>query len=109
MLAAPARQPSPGLDLSTVHAVGWRVEDAIARSGESRGGGDGRLRHRVAWTIVVAVVALAGMEAAAPSEPEGHLTIAFDTSIALTSLDLAETLGTATPFPPSGFRSQQEG
>ena len=40
------------------------------------------LRHACVWLVVGAVVALVGVDAAAQSQPEGQLTIAFDTSIA---------------------------
>jgi len=39
-----------------------------------------------------------GLDATAQSTPKGQLTIAFDTSIASTYLDPAETTGIATPF-----------
>jgi peptide/nickel transport system substrate-binding protein len=44
------------------------------------------------------MLALVGADAAAPSQPEGRLTIAFDTTIAPTYLDPAETTGIAAPF-----------
>src|SRR5713226_1147173 len=50
------------------------------------------------WLAVGAVVALVGVDAAAQNQPEGQLTIAFDTSIAPTYLDPAETTGIAAPF-----------
>jgi peptide/nickel transport system substrate-binding protein len=50
------------------------------------------------WLVVAVVVALAGGDATATSVPEGQLTIAFDTSIAPTYLDPAETTGIAAPF-----------
>jgi len=56
------------------------------------------LRHVWVWLLVGAVVALVGMTAAAVSQPEEQLTIAFDTSIAPTYLDPAETTGIAAPF-----------
>jgi peptide/nickel transport system substrate-binding protein len=56
------------------------------------------LRHVSAWLILGMVAALAGVDATAASKPEGQLIIAFDTSIAPTYLDPAETPGTATPF-----------
>ena len=56
------------------------------------------LRHACVWLVVGAVVALVGVEAIAASQPEGQLTIAFDTSIAPTYLDPAETTGIAAPF-----------
>jgi peptide/nickel transport system substrate-binding protein len=56
------------------------------------------LRHRLVWLIVGAMVTLMGLDATAQSQPEGQLIIAFDTSIAPTYLDPAETTGIATPF-----------
>jgi peptide/nickel transport system substrate-binding protein len=56
------------------------------------------LRHASVWLIVGLTVMLAGMEARPASKPQGQLVIAFDTSIAPTYLDPAETPGTATPF-----------
>jgi peptide/nickel transport system substrate-binding protein len=56
------------------------------------------LRHACVWLVVGAVVALVGVDAAAQNQPEGQLTIAFDTSIAPTYLDPAETTGIAAPF-----------
>ena len=56
------------------------------------------LRHAWVWLVVGAVVALVGVDATAPNQPEGQLTIAFDTSIAPTYLDPAETTGIAAPF-----------
>jgi peptide/nickel transport system substrate-binding protein len=50
------------------------------------------------WLVVGAIGALGGVEALAASQPEGQLTIAFDTSIAPTYLDPAETTGIAAPF-----------
>src|SRR5712691_4059226 len=50
------------------------------------------------WLAVGAVVALVGVDAAAQNQSEGQLTIAFDTSIAPTYLDPAETTGIAAPF-----------
>jgi peptide/nickel transport system substrate-binding protein len=44
------------------------------------------------------MVMLMGVDAAGPSKPEGQLIIAFDTSIAPTYFDPAETTGIATPF-----------
>jgi len=44
------------------------------------------------------VVILGGVHAAGQSQPEGQLVIAFDTTIAPTYLDPAETSGIATPF-----------
>jgi len=49
------------------------------------------LRHACVWLVVGAVVALVGVDATAQNQPEGQLTIAFDTSIAPTYLDPAET------------------
>jgi peptide/nickel transport system substrate-binding protein len=56
------------------------------------------LRHRLVWIIVGAMVTLMGLDATAQSQPGGQLIIAFDTSIAPTYLDPAETTGIATPF-----------
>ena len=56
------------------------------------------LRHAWVWLVVGALVALVGVAATAQNQPEGQLTIAFDTSIAPTYLDLAETTGIAAPF-----------
>jgi len=50
------------------------------------------------WLIVGMVVILGGVHAAGQSQPEGQLVIAFDTTIAPTYLDPAETSGIATPF-----------
>src|SRR6266540_3767049 len=55
------------------------------------------LRHLFVWLIGIAVT-LASGDGSAASKPEGQLVIAFDTSIAPTYLDPAETPGTATPF-----------
>ena len=56
------------------------------------------LRHAWVWLVVGAVVALVGGDATAQNQPEGQLTIAFDTSITSTYLDPAETTGIAAPF-----------
>ena len=56
------------------------------------------LYYRLVWLIVGIVVMLGGVQAAAPSQPEGQLVIAFDTTIAPAYLDPAETSGIATPF-----------
>src|SRR5262249_57997884 len=56
------------------------------------------LRHVCVWLVVGTVVALGGMAASAQNQPEGQLTIAFDTSISPTYLDPAETTGIAAPF-----------
>jgi peptide/nickel transport system substrate-binding protein len=56
------------------------------------------LRYRLMWLIVGMVVILGGVHAAGQSQPEGQLVIAFDTTIAPTYLDPAETSGIATPF-----------
>jgi peptide/nickel transport system substrate-binding protein len=56
------------------------------------------LRHlTVSFIIGMALMLVLG-DAAAASKPEGQLVIAFDTSIAPTYLDPAETPGAATPF-----------
>ena len=44
------------------------------------------------------LVAMGAGAAAAQGQPEGQLTVAFDTSIAPTFLDPAETPGIGTPF-----------
>ncbi|MGH8058163.1 MAG: ABC transporter substrate-binding protein, partial [Candidatus Entotheonellia bacterium] len=56
------------------------------------------LRQMLVWVIVGVAVALLGVSVAAQGAPEGQLIIVFDTSIAPTYLDPAETPGTATPF-----------
>jgi peptide/nickel transport system substrate-binding protein len=56
------------------------------------------LRQVIVWLIAGMAVMLAGVDATAANKPEGQLIIAFDTSIAPTYLDPAETPGTATPF-----------
>src|SRR5499426_242061 len=56
------------------------------------------LRHLDVWVILGTVATLVGLAAAAPSQPEGQLVIAFDTTIAPAYLDPAETSGIATPF-----------
>ena len=56
------------------------------------------LRHRLVWVILGTVVTLLGMQAVAHSQPEGQLVIAFDTTIASSYLDPAETTGLAAPF-----------
>ena len=55
-------------------------------------------RDAFSWRVVGAVIALIGVNATAASKSEGQLTIAFDTSIAPTYLDPAETTGIAAPF-----------
>jgi peptide/nickel transport system substrate-binding protein len=50
------------------------------------------------WLIVGGLITLWAVAAAAASKPEGQLVIVFDTSIAPTYFDPAETPGTATPF-----------
>src|SRR5918996_4346578 len=56
------------------------------------------LQHVRVWVIVWTLLALLGVHAAAQSKPEGQLIIAFDTSIAATYFDPAETPGIQTPF-----------
>ncbi len=56
------------------------------------------LRCVFAWLVAGAVVALVGVNATTASQPEGQLTIAFDTTIAPAYLDPAETTGIAAPF-----------
>jgi peptide/nickel transport system substrate-binding protein len=55
-------------------------------------------RHAWVWLIVGALAALLTVVDTAASQPEGQLTIAFDTTIAPTYLDPAETTGIAAPF-----------
>src|SRR6266850_2218669 len=56
------------------------------------------LRHLIVRLIIGMALTLASGNAIAANKPEGQLVIAFDTSIAPTYLDPAETPGTATPF-----------
>ena len=56
------------------------------------------LRYLIVWLIIGMALTLASGDGTAASKPEGQLVIAFDTSIAPTYLDPAETPGTATPF-----------
>src|SRR5262245_40822861 len=56
------------------------------------------LQQPFMWFIVGLTVMLVNGNAMAASKPEGQLVIAFDTSIAPTYLDPAETPGAATPF-----------
>jgi peptide/nickel transport system substrate-binding protein len=56
------------------------------------------LRYLWLGLMVSMVVTLTNGNTMAASTPEGQLIIAFDTSIAPTYLDPAETPGTATPF-----------
>jgi peptide/nickel transport system substrate-binding protein len=56
------------------------------------------MRHLFMWLIIGVAVTLTSGPAMAANKPEGQLIIAFDTSIAPTYLDPAETPGTATPF-----------
>jgi peptide/nickel transport system substrate-binding protein len=56
------------------------------------------LRQAFVWLIVGTVATLLGAYATAQSKPEGQLIIAFDTSIAATYFDPAETPGIQTPF-----------
>src|SRR5882724_2497896 len=55
------------------------------------GGGDSMLRRAFCWLLVGAAVALVGVNATPTGQPEGQLTIAFDTTIAPAYLDPAET------------------
>ncbi len=55
-------------------------------------------RHWRVWLGIAVAVILTGHGAGAQHKPEGQLVIAFDTSIAPTYLDPAETPGIATPF-----------
>jgi peptide/nickel transport system substrate-binding protein len=52
----------------------------------------------VCFVVIFGVVALAAGQSRAQSQPAGQLTIAFDTTIASSFLDPAETSGIATPF-----------
>jgi peptide/nickel transport system substrate-binding protein len=56
------------------------------------------LQHIRLWAIVGTLVALLSIHGAAQSTPAGQLIIAFDTSIAVTYFDPAETAGLQTPF-----------
>lgn len=56
------------------------------------------LRHLFTWLLVGIVVTCTGGDATAQSQPGGQITIVFDTTIAPTYLDPAETPGIATPF-----------
>jgi peptide/nickel transport system substrate-binding protein len=49
-------------------------------------------------TAIGALLALAGAEVGAQSQPDGQLTVAFDVSLAPSFLDPAETPGIGTPF-----------
>lgn len=50
------------------------------------------------FVVIFGVLVLTAGESGAQSQPEGQLTIAFDTTIASSFLDPAETSGIATPF-----------
>src|SRR3989454_10816089 len=54
--------------------------------------------YRLVWLVVCVAVILSGVHIAGQTQPKGQLTIAFDTTIAPTFLDPAETSGIATPF-----------
>ena len=56
------------------------------------------LRRAFCWLLVGVAVALVGVNATPTGQPEGQLTIAFDTTIAPAYLDPAETTGLAAPF-----------
>lgn len=56
------------------------------------------LLYGVIWLMVGMLITGLGLDATAQSTPEGQLTIAFDTSIASTYLDPAETTGIARTF-----------
>ncbi|MGH8064498.1 MAG: ABC transporter substrate-binding protein [Candidatus Entotheonellia bacterium] len=58
------------------------------------------MRHHGGWSMLLAVLVVVGLvgDVAAQSNPEGQLIIAFDTSIAATYFDPAETAGVQTPF-----------
>ncbi len=55
---------------------------------------------RIAWIALVSLVliALAPVEVRAQGQPDGQITIAFDSSIAPSFLDPADTAGLGTPF-----------
>jgi peptide/nickel transport system substrate-binding protein len=55
-------------------------------------------QHWRMWCLIGLAIMLAAQDGRTQSPPEGQLTIAFDTSIAPTFLDPAETSGIATPF-----------
>ena len=55
-------------------------------------------QHWRMWCLIGLVIMLVWQDGRTQSPPEGQLTIAFDTSIAPTFLDPAETPGIATPF-----------
>src|SRR5262245_3528583 len=55
-------------------------------------------RYGFVWLMAGMLVTVLGLDVTAQSQPEGQLIIAFDTSIAPTYLDPAETTGIATPF-----------
>src|ERR671925_1340099 len=56
------------------------------------------LRYGFAWLMVGMLVTILGADVTAQHTPVGQLIIAFDTSIAPTYLDPAETTGIAAPF-----------
>jgi peptide/nickel transport system substrate-binding protein len=56
------------------------------------------LRQARVWLVMAGVVVLLAQGTGAQNKPAGQLIIAFDTSIAPTYLDPAETPGIATPF-----------
>jgi len=57
------------------------------------------MRHyRLVWLMVCVAVMVSGVHATGQTQPAGQLIIAFDTTIAPTYLDPAETPGIATPF-----------
>jgi hypothetical protein len=56
------------------------------------------LRRAFCWLLVGVAVALVGVNATLTSQPEGQLTLAFDTTIAPTYLDPAEMTGIAEPL-----------
>src|SRR5919197_1065895 len=56
------------------------------------------LRYGIVWLMAGMLVTVLGVDVTAQSQPEGQLIIAFDTSLAPTYLDPAETTGIATPF-----------
>jgi hypothetical protein len=56
------------------------------------------LRPIRVWAIMGTILVPISVHAAAQSTPEGQLIVVFDTSIAATYFDPAETAGLQTPF-----------
>src|SRR5918992_1054258 len=61
-------------------------------------GGPSMLRPIRVWAIMGTMLVPISVHAAAQSTPEGQLIVVFDTSIAATYFDPAETAGLQTPF-----------